>query len=333
MINVFDRSVQNGEKAYFSVPVGELCHRGKEQFPVIVAAGKKDGPTLWINGTVHGDELNGSYAAWEICRELEPDLLCGNLVVTPICNVNAFYDRQKVSGLDYLDMDTVFPGNPKGMLTQRIAAALYREIKSNATALINFHTMATPYTANPYTVRKIVPGVDGTVNQVAEGMQRAFGAKANCVVDLNSAANELPGVTNGALDITCLRDGIPAFMGEIGQGGRIDDKAVESAKAGIVNVMRYLKMLDGEIKKEKNQLLITRRKFLYADKGGITRLLVKPGEIVKGGERLLQVHYYDDRIESQHTKEDVYVIGIRENPVVNEGDRIAFVGTEWAPWE
>ena len=176
MINVFDRSVQNGEKAYFSVPVGELCHRGKEQFPVIVAAGKKDGPTLWINGTVHGDELNGSYAAWEICRELEPDLLCGNLVVTPICNVNAFYDRQKVSGLDYLDMDTVFPGNPEGMLTQRIAAALYREIKSNATALINFHTMATPYTANPYTVRKIVPGVDGTVNQVAEGMQRAFGA-------------------------------------------------------------------------------------------------------------------------------------------------------------
>ena len=31
-------------------------------------AGKKEGTVLWVNGTVHGDELNGSYAAWELSR-------------------------------------------------------------------------------------------------------------------------------------------------------------------------------------------------------------------------------------------------------------------------
>ena len=51
-------------------------------------------------------------------------------------------------------------------------------------------------------------------------MQRAFGVVTNCVVDLRGDTNELPGVTSGALDITCMKDGIPAFMGEMGQGGK-----------------------------------------------------------------------------------------------------------------
>ena len=83
--------------------------------------------------------------------------------------------------------------------------------------MISFHH-ATPYRADPYSVRKIIPGVSDSVNQVSEGMQRAFGVVTNCVVDLRGDTNELPGVTNGALDITCMKDGYPAFMGGNGPG-------------------------------------------------------------------------------------------------------------------
>lgn len=332
MVHVFGHTIQNGEKAFFSVDAGELCHRGREQFPVVVVAGKNEGPTLWLNGTVHGDELNGSYAGWELARELEPLSMSGNLILTPVCNVNAFFDRQKVSHLDWLDMDTAFPGNSEGMLTQRIAAMLYREIRKNASALISFHTMATPYISKPYTVRKLVPGTSDAVNAMAEGMQKAFGASANCLVDLRSAANELPGVTQGALDITCLRDGIPAFMGEIGQGGRIDNYAVQTAKWGIVNVMRFLGILEGGVESMEKQLLITSRKFLYAKRGGITKLLVSPGNIVEKGEPFLEVHYYDSEPEREYAEQDMYLIGVRENPVVNEGDRVAFAGLIWENW-
>lgn len=332
MIQVFGHTVENGQKAYFSVPVGELCHRAMEQFPVIVVAGRQEGPTLWVNGTVHGDELNGSYAAWELSRELDPETMTGNLVVTPVCNPNAFYARKKLSELDYLDMDTSFPGNPEGMLTQRIAAKLYAQIKSTASALISFHTMATPYIANPYSVRKIVPGVSTSVNETAEGMQKAFGVITNCVVNLCGKTNELPGVTNGALDITCMTDGIPAFMGEMGQGGKLDDAVIAVGKRGIANVMRYLGILPGEVEETTGQIKITNRKFLYSNRGGMMRMMAKPGEVVKKGESLLQVHYYDDRLEDYTVAQDCYIIGARENPVVNEGDRVAFVGLEWTAW-
>jgi len=94
-------------------------------------------------------------------------------------------------------------------------------------------------------VRKLIPGVDERVNRTAEGMQKAFGVRTNCLVNLARAAGELPGVTSGALDITCMKDGIPAFMGEMGQGGKIEKPYVNAAKEGILNVMIYLGMLSG----------------------------------------------------------------------------------------
>lgn len=287
---------------------------------------------LWINGTVHGDELNGSYAAWELSGEIDPEQLSGTLVVTPICNPIAFECRNKISAIDNMDMDTAFPGDPEGMMTQRIAYMIYREIKANAGAVISFHTMATPYRANPYSVRKIIPGVSDSVNEVSEGMQRAFGVVTNCVVDLRGDTNELPGVTSGALDITCMKDGIPAFMGEMGQGGKVETEYVEAAKKGILNVMRYLKMLDGPVEKPGRQVLITKRRFLRSDKGGMIRMNVKSGDEVKAGESLLDLHYYGDEMESYPARSDCYVIGVRENPVVSTGDRVAFVGTEWRTW-
>lgn len=332
MIRVFNHEIKEGERAYFTVPAGELAHKAVVQLPVIVVAGKKEGPVLWINGTVHGDELNGSYAAWELSGEIDPEQLSGTLVVTPICNPIAFECRNKISAIDNMDMDTTFPGDPEGMMTQRIAHMIYREIKANAGAVISFHTMATPYRANPYSVRKIIPGVSDSVNEVSEGMQRAFGVVTNCVVDLRGDTNELPGVTNGALDITCMKDGIPAFMGEMGQGGKVENEYVEAAKKGILNVMRYLKMLDGPVEKPGRQVLITKRRFLRSDKGGMIRMNVKSGDEVKAGESLLDLHYYGDEMESYPARSDCYVIGVRENPVVSTGDRVAFVGTEWRTW-
>lgn len=332
MIRVFNHEIKEGERAYFTVPAGELAHKAVVQLPVIVVAGKKEGPVLWINGTVHGDELNGSYAAWELCGEIDPEQLSGTLVVTPICNPIAFECRNKISAIDNMDMDTAFPGDPEGMMTQRIAHLIYREIKANAGAVISFHTMATPYRADPYSVRKIIPGVSDSVNQVSEGMQRAFGVVTNCVVDLRGDTNELPGVTSGALDITCMKDGIPAFMGEMGQGGKVETEYVEAAKKGILNVMRYLKMLEGPVEKPGRQVLITKRRFLRSDKGGMIRMNVKSGDEVKAGESLLNLHYYGDEMESYPARTDCYVIGVRENPVVSTGDRVAFVGTEWRTW-
>ena len=112
----------------------------------------------------------------------------------------------------------------------------------------------------------------------------------------------------------------------------METEYVEAAKKGILNVMRYLKMLDGPVEKPGRQVLITKRRFLRSDKGGMIRMNVKSGDEVKAGESLLDLHYYGDEMESYPARSDCYVIGVRENPVVSTGDRVAFVGTEWRTW-
>lgn len=326
---IFDRIVERNRKLFFTKDVGTLAHQAIVKIPVIILAGKEDGPVLWINGTVHGDELNGSFAAWELIRELDQEKIKGTIVITPVCNPIALEHRDKVSAIDFMDMDTVFPGDPEGMFTQRVAYAIYGEIQKSATALINFHTLATPYRALPYTVSKIVPGAEESIIKQSREMAEAFGTEVNCIVDIKNASGELPGVTSGALDITCIRAGIPAFMAEVGHGGVIERTYVDIAKKGILNVLAHLGMIHLDIVKPARQIFITKRKFLRIPCGGLIEMKSEPGNIVKKDELLLVSHYYGETVTPFPAAEDSFVLCTRSNPVVNTGDRIAFVGTEW----
>ena len=85
MIEVFGHPGESRRKSvFYRAGRGSFSHQAVIEIPVIVVAGKKEGTVLWVNGTVHGDELNGSYAAWELSRELDPEKLSG----TFDCNAN-----------------------------------------------------------------------------------------------------------------------------------------------------------------------------------------------------------------------------------------------------
>lgn len=329
MIEVFGRKCEPGQKLFFTVDGPMYANRAVMQIPVIVLNGCQDGPTFWINGTVHGDELNGSYAAWKLVRELDPADVRGAIVVTPIANAAAFVDQHKTSRIDDLDMDTQFPGDAGGMASQMMAKIIYDEIRTHASFLINFHTISKLYDAEPYTVSKIVPGADPEVNQVALDLALTFGVKNNCVVNLATATGELPGVTNGALDITCIKDGIPAFMGEMGHGGVADPEIMAVARRGLLNIMVKQGMIDGEIVRSEKQYRITKRKFVRSPHSGLIEMVHKPGDIVPAGTTIANFHYYDDNLIPFTVEQDSFLIATRVYPAFNSGDRVAFLGLEW----
>ncbi|WP_164918990.1 MULTISPECIES: M14 family metallopeptidase [Acutalibacteraceae] len=330
MLKVFGRQFHPGEKSYFTLDGPTLCNRASVKLPVIVLCGGAEGPTLWLNGAVHGDEINGSYASWQLIRDLNPREVRGNVIATPVANLAAFLDQRKVSFLDDLDMDTQFPGDAEGMITQRLAKIIYDGVREAATHLISFHTISKMYDAHPYTVAKLVPDADATVNRTAVELAKAFGVQANCIVNLSDASGELPGVTSGALDITCIKDGIPAFMGEIGHGGIADPAMIRIAVQGIKNVMKTLGMLDGSpVLQTSRQYKILRRKFVRIDDGGVLDMNVKPGDIVHKGDSLGELHYFNDRPVPYPAPCDAYVIAVRTYPAINTGDRVAFLGLKW----
>ncbi|PKC52050.1 hypothetical protein RhiirA1_482375, partial [Rhizophagus irregularis] len=263
-----------GEYVSGMVKVAEYSHRGEISIPVLIVNGEEDGPCLWLNGAVHGDELNGPMAMRNLLPKIDPKKLKGAIIATPISNPLAFQARQKNTPQDSLDLDMQFPGDQKGMLSQRLAYQLFEKIKQYATHLIDFHTLGTPFDAKPYTVFKRVPVAKEEVCAVAEEMARAFGGTSHCLVDLGGKTNELPGNILGFLDVQCLAHGIPAFMAEIGVGGLIQNEMVNFGEYGILKVLKTLEMYSEEAEgiqpiEYPDPLTITARKFIYTDKGGL----------------------------------------------------------------
>jgi hypothetical protein len=85
----------------------------------------EDSPRATILAGVHGDEGPwGSIAIRYLLKDIEKKDLLGSLKVVPVANPLAMEADSRVSPIDNLDLNRVFPGDPKGSHTQQIAATL-----------------------------------------------------------------------------------------------------------------------------------------------------------------------------------------------------------------
>lgn len=327
MIKVGELKAQKGERVTGFIEVGKMANGCTLKMPVIIVNGKKEGPNLWLNGAVHGDEINGSVAMRNVAFDIKPDELIGSIICTPICNLGAFQARQLLSNLDYLNLDQLFPGNPNGAHSERIAYLLFKQIQNKADYLINFHAVGHAYSADPYTVFKVVPGADKKVLEEVENIALTFGVYLNCKVNLAAPSSELPGSLMGALDVNCIKNKIPAFMAEIGGGGRFEQENIEIAYHGIKNVMKYLKMIPGAPKLNNKQILLPKRDFIRCNEAGFVFMNVKPNSFVKEGSILAYItDFFGNIVEEIKTPKDCYIVVNRFDPVVNTGDYINVIG-------
>lgn len=102
-----------------TISYGELCVgtsvTGQNMdIPYIMVKGKNAQPTLWINGQVHGDEINGVVTALEVAQSIDPNELVGSVIITPSGNPLALYNRTKRAPQDLQDLDQTFPGSASG---------------------------------------------------------------------------------------------------------------------------------------------------------------------------------------------------------------------------
>jgi len=327
--------IRPGESARFTVKVGEFSDGSPISIPVVATRGTADGPVLWLTGLVHGDEFNGAVAALQSVTSLHPQDFSGMVVCTPIANPLAYLARQRVSFTDNLDIDQQFPGVRTGITTQRTAYRLFSMIQTHATHVISFHSVGAPMMSNAYAVFKRAPDVNRDVERETARIALAFGTQVTCMVDVATATGELPGQLAGSLDRACMQAGIPSFMAEIGGGARLQPESTAQGIRGVRNVMRFLRMLPPDEPRSDSEpeamkpVVITKRQFLTADKGGLWETAVKPGGIVSKGGLIGRLGSWLGESMEIRASQDVYIILLRANPAVYEGDRLAFVGTEW----
>ena len=142
-------------------------------------------PIALVTAGIHGDE--GPWGAWAIHKFLEQtpfsDLL-GTLRIVPVTNPLAMEADARCAPLDVLDLNRVFPGNPDGSHTERLAAILAEHAVAGVNILIDLHGGGS-WCVNAFVFR----------NADAPELADAFGAPF--VVDSGARAQAMRGMGIG----------------------------------------------------------------------------------------------------------------------------------------
>jgi predicted deacylase len=259
---------------------------------VHVINGAGEGPVLAVTGGMYGTQYGGIDAIIQTANEIDPNKLNGTLILVPVLNVPAFQKGVDRSPIDGLGLNSVFPGDPDGTISRRIAHAVFNEI-----------------------IKKVQYHLDIRGGDLHEG-EMDF---ASCGAiedkewdDKNVALLKILGLPyyligpygEGTLTYQANKAGIYSIvlMGYKGFG-TYDDEDIQKCKRGIHNLLKHLNMLEGEPEVAPKITEITQEYtfVLHAKVGGLLYMDVEYQDYVKKGQKLGEIRNLKGEVVQEFT--------------------------------
>jgi len=304
------------QAGFLEVPGGET------KIPVTVIHGTKPGRVLALVAGVHGAEYPPILALYRIKETVRPADLSGTLILVHIANLPSFQKRSiYFVPADGKNLNRVFPGDPNGTLSQRIAYVLTKEVVDRCDALIDMHCGDANEALIPYTYWMIGP--DAAATAEAKAMCLAFGIPTIIIDDTRSQDIK----DSKYLGNTALLRNKPAITTEWGFLGRSDEVAIQKNAAGVMSVMRLFKMIPGEPESVSQPVWIDKYEVVNSAHDGLFFPEVEMGQYVAAGQRIgYLTDYFGARIETLTAPFDGIVLYIIGTPPANAGEPLFEVG-------
>ncbi|MBI4278078.1 MAG: succinylglutamate desuccinylase/aspartoacylase family protein [Armatimonadetes bacterium] len=304
---------KEGGKTYESLVISRRVDGSPITIPVITVEGGGKGPSLGVVGCVHGDEQEGPAAVFRLVERLDPRRLVGRVVFVPVLNLPALEARKRGNPLDDwdYDMNRLYPGGPSGSLTQRTAHAFCEAILSRMDMVVAIHSGG----SNIYCVERVILHGDAGME-----MGKAMGPRWELIA---KGVGERAGIAD--MVTIAERSGKPGITLELGGvSGRLPEtfrQNVTSIVEGIENVMRYFKMVPGEVKRPR-EWIVTAYEPIRNTQGGI--LIFEEGcelkKHVKGGTPLVtMVDVFGNVLERITAPYDGIILAVPAQPSLPSG--------------
>jgi len=249
-------------------------------------------PGLAVFGGTHGNEWEGQVAVKRLCRELDPDEICGRIILMPQLSQSACAANQRVSPYDNVNMNRAFPGNPRGTISYRIASFVKSSIFPRVRVVIDLHAGGREGGFALCTSFHPVPDQD----QLAEIRNAASLFDTPFMLIYSSQ------MASGLLTDEAEAEGKIAIGGEFGFGEGVNRKGTEHAYEGVRNVMKHYGLLAGEITKIDTRRssaprLVDARNledYTPCPRSGVWEPLIDLGEEVKEGRLVGRLHDFSN---------------------------------------
>jgi predicted deacylase len=142
----------------------------------------------------------------------------------------------------------------------------------------------------------------------------------------------------GSLRRTACAAGVPTIVFEAGSARRLERPFIRIGIAGILNVMRFLRMLPGEPVEPPLRLRIERTHWVRAQAGGILDLNVELGQALPRGAPIsVNTNPFGRERSQLKAPWSGVVLGLTQLPLVHPGDAICHLARldpgELQAWE
>ena len=244
MLKVGNLQAQAGEHVFGYLETAESRSGLRLDLPMHLLAGSEPGPTLLLQGAIHGTEVIGSIAILNFVENLDPKTMKGNVIAVPVVNRAGFELGERGSRVDSKDISRLFPGKKDGSVSDQTAYIYFEEAIKQADVMIDFHAGGrTAYE------RYVLFGAEKDPNNPTEiELKRR---KLVVAFGLDQAAFFPPG-TFGENQSKMAIEGANTVQITLEFGGgtgwhKNGEDNVRDAERGIWNVLKAMGMIEGEM--------------------------------------------------------------------------------------
>jgi predicted deacylase len=315
-----------GTMARQRVPIGEALDGSPVTLPVVVARGRTDGPTLYLQAGLHGDELTGIDICRRVLATLDPAAMHGTLACVPLANPPAHRSRSRGARQEErgpIDANRVFPGAAGGLFTERIVHALFSEFILAADFTLDLHSALDGCTIAPFVYIDPDDDETGTL-ALRERLGRMFGTP---YLYYKGRGQKL-GTSDMSRALRAQADahGKASFSAEMGESTRVTAEYVPLGVRGVLNVLRALGILDGDAEPTDEPRRFRTIGLAHASRGGGLRWRVALRDEVRAGQPMADVvDSFGDLVEVIESPIDGFLLRQMLFGAVGTGAEIAWV--------
>lgn len=274
-------------------------------------------PRACVVTGIHGDELEGQFAIYELARRIRetPEHLAGVVDIYPAVNPTGIGAIERRIPQFDLDMDRIFPGNKQSSPFEALAAELVEDV-SGAQVALDLHA------SNVY-LREL-PQIRVSEHPSEELLALARAANVDFLW-----AHETNAVQKGTFAYAMNELGVPTMVVEAGVGMRITPEVGEQIAMGMLSVLAKAGVWTGTVPivRMPQESADGEVSELHAEVAGMFVPAVSFGKAVEEGQLIGQILDCGagEVLQELRSPAEGLLFTLREYPLVYPGNLIARV--------
>jgi uncharacterized protein len=300
---------------------------GKIVVPVVYLR-NGEGPRALLSAGVHGDEFEGQIALRDLCLDLAPEDITGSLFILPMANAPAVLQSSRVSPVDGLNLNRLFPGNRLGSPSNMIAHAIEDILLENCDFAYDIHSGGTSLLYDAIAVTTATGVAEDDAKRLT--LLRALGVGAGMLLPAQSNMG-FETSTDGAM----LRKNVIGASVEFGGGGQLSKEMLEQCKRSVRRFLAHTGIVAATHAGEAAEIdcrifnIDDPSAHLFSDRAGLFVADVDVGSTVAPGDAIGRIYDVHDLMAPPKVVRNALtgtVLALRALPRVEVGDCLVQIG-------